>query len=410
MSSDFALRARGLTKIYDERAFLGTGLIRHILGTAQQGSVSQGRTALSCVDLDITRGEAVGVLGLNGAGKTTLLSILSGVLTPTRGTVERRGALVPLLGVGTSFMPELTGRENAELNLLMMGVARKDARARLVAIEAFADIGHHFDAPLWTYSSGMVARVAFAAAMHVEADTMIIDETLSVGDTAFREKCRTALDEVRKAGRTLLLVTHAPPLITRMCSRAIVLDKGRKVFDGTPEGAIETYQALMSRLAKPVASVKSLTTREKAPRVDTIIGDVGFTIEKTETGGTWTGIIQFTVTTGFEVTTPAISLIIRSPAGVILAQMDWRALSTGTSLTPGEPTVLEVRFDQRLLTGSYVCTVSLGEGADMSGTTRVVASHDMRIDIHDTKPTQSVGYIDLNMELEPIGTNFVGRQ
>lgn len=399
MSSNLAIRARGLTKIYDERSLFGTGLLGHIRGRAPKGGAPPGRAALSGIDLDVIKGEVVGVLGLNGAGKTTLLSILSGVLKPTSGSVERQGRLVPLLGVGTSFMPELSGRENAEFSLLMTGVPRRDARARLAAVEAFADIGHHFDAPTWTFSSGMVARVAFAAALQVQADTLVIDETLSVGDTAFREKCRVALEEIRKSGRTILLVTHAPTLITRMCTRAIVLDKGRKIFDGPPEDAVSAYQAVVSRLAKPTSRAKSLSV-EESRLSEVSVSDVSFAIQEHGSAAGRYCVLRLKLTACQEVARPLISLTIRSPAGVVLAAMDWTAIAEGISLTPAIPATVEVIFDQRLLQGSYVCTITVADGKEGKTSLRLVGSTAARIDIHETSQTQSVGYVDLNMKLE----------
>lgn len=201
--------------------------------------------ALKDVSFEIRRGETVGIVGRNGAGKSTLLQILTGVLQPTRGDVRTRGRVAALLELGAGFNPEFTGRENVLLHGAIMGVSRQETLERMGEVEAFADIGAFFDQPVKTYSSGMFMRVAFAAAITVDPDILIVDEALSVGDAAFQEKCFRRLKTLQENGATIVLVTHANELVPRFCSSAIVIHDGQLVYQGWPAQAVNKYEELI---------------------------------------------------------------------------------------------------------------------------------------------------------------------
>jgi homopolymeric O-antigen transport system ATP-binding protein len=201
--------------------------------------------ALRGVDLEIRRGETVGIIGENGAGKSTLLSLVAGTSAPSEGEVRVSGRLSALLELGAGFHPEWTGRQNAEFYLRLNRTPKGLARARLRDIEAFADIGRYFDQPLRTYSSGMAVRVAFAAACSIEPEILIVDEALAVGDVSFQHKCFQRIAEFKARGVTILLVTHRLDLIPQICSRAILLRGGRMVFDGRPGEANARYIDLL---------------------------------------------------------------------------------------------------------------------------------------------------------------------
>ena len=400
MSCEALIEARGLTKVYGRQAAFGARLFgrRH-----RAMSADAARPAVSSVDLDVFAGETIGILGHNGAGKTTLLSMISGVLKPTNGVVKRRGSLVPLLGVGTSFMPELSGRENAEFNLLTLGVPRREACRRLREIEAFADIGHHFDAPLWTYSSGMVARVAFAAALQVDADAFIIDETLSVGDAAFREKCAAAIRELQRSRRTFLLVSHTPLLISKMCTRALVLDKGRKVFDGAPAEAIRVYDEIVAAAARRKVGAQVLPGASD-DEIGVVIDEFAFSID--DIRGTSTGVVRLTARAREAVERPLIALSVRGATGVVLARMPFAPIAGCARMESGAQTCVEIRFSQRLLPGSYVCDASIAmpRGESREGEPTILASRSFRIDIRKPVNVAAGGYIDLDMQLKPVSS------
>ena len=201
--------------------------------------------ALKDVSFDIFRGEIIGILGKNGSGKSTLLQIVCAIMQPTEGAVEVSGRISALLELGAGFNPEFTGRENVILNGSIMGISRQEMLHRLPVIEAFADIGDFFDQPVKTYSSGMFVRVAFAAAIHVDPDILIIDEALSVGDVRFQHKCFQTLAEFQKRKKTILLVTHSTEAVVKHCGRAFLIDGGVILEDGIPKNVVNSYLELM---------------------------------------------------------------------------------------------------------------------------------------------------------------------
>lgn len=201
--------------------------------------------AVKDVSFTIQPGEMVGIIGRNGSGKSTLLKIIAGVYRPTKGQVEVRGSVAPLLELGAGMHPELTGRENILLNGLLMGYSKRQMHAKEESIIEFAEIGDFIDAPVKQYSSGMYTRLAFAVATEVDPQILIMDEILAVGDTAFQAKCFDRIQRFRRAGKTILLVTHGMQQVTDFCDRAILLDKGRMVFDGAPDQAVDIYTGAM---------------------------------------------------------------------------------------------------------------------------------------------------------------------
>jgi lipopolysaccharide transport system ATP-binding protein len=199
--------------------------------------------ALRDVSFGIRRGETVGIVGQNGSGKSTLLQLLAGVLTPSQGQVEVRGRVAALLELGAGFNPEFTGRENALLNGAILGIAESEMRERLGEIAAFADIGEFFDRPVKTYSSGMYVRLAFATAISVEPDVLLVDEALAVGDAQFQHRCMLRMADMQQRGVTMVIVSHDVAAIKRLCQRAIWLDGGKLMDDGEPERVVGRYLA-----------------------------------------------------------------------------------------------------------------------------------------------------------------------
>lgn len=203
--------------------------------------------ALSNINLSISKGETVGIIGVNGSGKSTLLKILTGVVTPSEGTIEVNGKLSALLELGAGFNPEYTGLENIYLNGTMMGFSEEEMNARVPEIVAFADIGDFINQPVKTYSSGMFARLAFSVAISVDPDILIVDEALSVGDIFFQTKCFKKFEEFRQKGKTILFVSHDLSSVNKYCNRAILLEKGKLIGDGTPKKIIDLYKKVISR-------------------------------------------------------------------------------------------------------------------------------------------------------------------
>jgi lipopolysaccharide transport system ATP-binding protein len=200
--------------------------------------------ALRGVDLEVERGEIVGIIGPNGAGKSTLLKILSRITPPTEGEVILRGRVVSLLEVGTGFHPELTGRENIFLNSAILGMGRAEVRTKFDEIVAFAGVEKFLDTPVKFYSSGMYVRLGFSIAAHLEPDILIVDEVLAVGDAEFQKKCLGKMQEVtEKDGRTILFVSHNLAAIRNICKRTVLIEKGRVVASGETDEVIERYLA-----------------------------------------------------------------------------------------------------------------------------------------------------------------------
>lgn len=202
-------------------------------------------TAINDLSLDIKKGEILGILGKNGAGKSTLLKIITGVVVPTSGTVDINGKISSLLELGTAFNPELTGEENIYQHGQVMGLTLEEIESKKQEIIDFADIGDHLYQPVKTYSSGMFARLAFACAINVEPDILIVDEVLSVGDMAFQEKSITKMKQIREKGTTILFVSHSLEAIRHFCNRAIWMKNGKVVMDGDVVEITEKYKKEM---------------------------------------------------------------------------------------------------------------------------------------------------------------------
>ena len=196
--------------------------------------------ALRKISFIVNEGDSIGVIGHNGAGKSTLLQILSGIYKPDEGTVERRGR-IGLLQLGTGFHPELSGRDNIFLNGIIMGLKKKEIESLYDSIVEFSELERFIDMPIKNYSTGMAARLSFSIAINISPDILLIDEVLSVGDEHFKKKSRLKIDEIRSAGKTIVLVTHSLGEIRNICNRAICLNKGQVVFDGESQEAVNFY-------------------------------------------------------------------------------------------------------------------------------------------------------------------------
>lgn len=198
--------------------------------------------ALDDVSISVKKGERVGIIGHNGAGKSTLLKLLSRVTAPTRGTISYNGRIASMLEIGTGFHPELTGRENIYLNGAILGMTKAEIAKKFDDIVAFAEMEKFVDTPVKRYSSGMYVKLAFAVAAHLDADILVMDEVLAVGDMKFQQKCLGKMDDVSKSeGKTVLYVSHNMNTIRQLCTRCIVLDHGKVIFDGDVEEAIGIY-------------------------------------------------------------------------------------------------------------------------------------------------------------------------
>ncbi len=241
-SSEVVLKIEGLSKGYKMFARKKDRIIETLFPAVERHGVFE---AMHNFNLEVKKGEVLGVLGKNGAGKSTLLKMITGVVTPTSGTIETKGKISSLLELGTAFNQELTGYENIYQHGQVMGLTNEEIKSREQEIIEFADIGDHLYQPVKTYSSGMFARLAFACAINVDPDILIVDEVLSVGDMSFQLKCFKKFQQFKESGKTILFVTHSITDILRNCTRTIIIDSGRKIFDGDVKEGVEKYKKII---------------------------------------------------------------------------------------------------------------------------------------------------------------------
>jgi ABC-type polysaccharide/polyol phosphate transport system ATPase subunit len=207
---------------------------------------SQEFWAVRDVSFDVRRGEALGIIGPNGAGKSTILKLLAGITSPTVGRIVAHGRLAALLEVGAGFHPELTGRENAYLNGSILGMRRREITAKLPAIVEFAEVSRFLDVPLKYYSSGMYVRLGFSIAAHLDPDILLIDEVLAVGDLSFQRKCLQRIEELKRAGCTIIFISHDLGAVERLCDRAVLMRRGQTAGTGHPGDMIALYQQVVA--------------------------------------------------------------------------------------------------------------------------------------------------------------------
>ena len=238
--SETAIKVTNVSKIY-KLYDTPAARLKDALGLSRKQAYRE-HAALHDITLEIKKGETVGIIGTNGSGKSTLLKIITGVISQSRGEVEVAGRISALLELGAGFNQEYTGIENVYLQGTMMGFTREEIQGKMEAILEFADIGDFVHQPVKTYSSGMFVRLAFAVAINIEPEILIVDEALSVGDVFFQSKCYRKFEEFKEMGKTILFVSHDLSSITKYCDRAILLNKGVKVMEGTPKEAVDRFK------------------------------------------------------------------------------------------------------------------------------------------------------------------------
>lgn len=306
MSSEPTIRVEGLSKAYriyaaptDRLRQAVVPRLRRLLAPLLRalGRSVEGRAyfnefwALRQLSFEVARGETVGIIGRNGSGKSTLLQLVCGTLTPTQGQVDVTGRVAALLELGSGFNPEYTGRQNVFLNASVLGLSQEETEARLADILAFADIGEFIDQPVKTYSSGMAMRLAFAVIAHVDADVLIVDEALAVGDAYFQQKCFRWLREFQKKG-TVLFCGHDPGAVIGLCQRAIWLDRGEVRLMGPAKEVVEAYGAFVAAEAMGLdpGNVRVAAALEKPEQAETVeAGPAGSGFVPVAEGGTTYG-------------------------------------------------------------------------------------------------------------------------
>ena len=245
---DWAIELRGVSKMFIHRRNPGRNLKVRVLGLIhpRQREERELFWALRDVDLTVRRGECIGVIGPNGSGKSTLLRIIAGIYTPTTGYVNVRGTVTPMIELGVGFHPDLSGRENVYLNTSLHGLSWRETDAIYDSIVDFSELAQFMDLPIKNYSTGMNARLGFAVAANLQPDVLLVDEVLAVGDERFRQKCVARMEEVRRGGTTIVLVSHDLPTVERMCDRACLLVKGRLEGEGEPRKVLARYREVLA--------------------------------------------------------------------------------------------------------------------------------------------------------------------
>jgi len=408
MSSEVAIRLRGLTKSYR----LYERPLDRVLQSLFRSGGERFRevAALNGLDLDVYRGETVGVIGRNGSGKSTLLQIVCGTLYPSGGSVETRGRVAALLELGAGFNPEFSGRENAYLNASIMGLSRQEIEARFADIVEFSGIGEFIDQPVKTYSSGMFVRLAFAVAIHMDPEILIVDEALSVGDVRFQNKCFRKLRELREKGTTVLFVTHSVELVRRHCDRALLLDGGRVMMLGKPAEVVQEYMNLLFGSDSCHAGGGEAGSAELAYEADGLVADRNLdgcslrpAYNESEyrwgdrrariqdylvrvngepcTGTCRTGDrIEVLVRIVYDqaVMAPIHGLTVRTSDGITVygANTRDRAVDVPVGL-PGSETLMHYAFDIDLVSGDYFLTLGLAEEDELKDSVAVDRRYDL---------------------------------
>lgn len=267
-SDDMAISVSGLSKRYEIYEAPRDRLKQFILPTLQRVAGYAPKQyfdefwALQNISFEVEKGETVGIIGCNGSGKSTLLQMICGTLNPTHGSVQTNGRIAALLELGSGFNPEFSGRENVYMNCTVLGLSRDEIDQRFDSIAEFADIGVFLEQPVKTYSSGMSVRLAFAVAINVDPNILIIDEALAVGDELFQRRCFSRIEAIRASGSTILFVSHSATQIIELCDRAILLDGGEKLASGLPKKIVGSYQKLLHASGEKRQAIRNHISQE----------------------------------------------------------------------------------------------------------------------------------------------------
>ncbi|MFC7474682.1 ABC transporter ATP-binding protein [Dankookia sp. GCM10030260] len=409
MSSELpAIELQGVGKAYRQYRHPHQRLLQALLGGRRR--FFSEAVVLRDVTFSARRGETVGIVGRNGAGKSTLLQLIAGTLQPSFGTVRTRGRIAPLIELGSGFNPELTGRENVFFNGMLLGMTEPEIAAKFDAIAGFADIGDYLEQPVKIYSSGMYARLAFAVAIHVEPDILIVDEILSVGDAAFQRKSMRRFYDIRDQGCTILMVAHDEYLVRSICQRCLYLSQGRMVAFGAAAEVVTLYMSDLlppdpvepapaedtpaSAMPPPVA----VETAPEAPTAATcriesvgLLDDAGRTIEVVPHGSTIT--VEFRCRWHGEDIPPQVSFVFNlySVTGTYVCGSTTLMDGLGAQAA-GQTTLVRITFpDLQLLAGRYHWRVAVNDAEGLLVLAEAKAACPFRV----TDEYRSAGVVHL---------------
>lgn len=324
--------------------------------------------ALNGISFEVGKGETVGIIGTNGSGKSTILKIITGVLTPTTGNVHVNGVISALLELGAGFNMDYTGIENIYMNGTMMGFSRKEMDEKLSDILEFADIGDFVYQPVKTYSSGMFVRLAFALAINVEPEILIVDEALSVGDVFFQAKCYRRMEEIRKKGTTILMVTHDMGAIIKYCDRVVILNKGSFVAQGEPGKMVDLYKKI---LANQMDALGEELEELRADAISDFSGDSAVS----KKSGDHNGLMKEKLTINPQKTEYGD----KRAEIVDFGLLDEKGSVTNLLLKGEYFTIKErIHFNKELEAPIFTYTIKDKRGADLTGTNTMYESSDVK--------------------------------
>lgn len=345
--------------------------------------------ALNGLSFSVEKGQTVGIIGTNGSGKSTILKIITGVLTPTTGTVSVDGKISALLELGAGFNMDYTGIENIYMNGTMMGYTKKEMDAKLQEILEFADIGDFVYQPVKTYSSGMFVRLAFALAINVEPEILIVDEALSVGDVFFQAKCYRRMEEIRKSGTTILMVTHDMGSIIKYCDKVVLLNKGEFIAEGEPGHMVDLYKKI---LANQMDALREELENDYSGSMGKADGTEGEKPVRAEhTGGDENGLMKEKITINANRTEYGDGRAEIFDLGLF----DARGNLTNLLLKGEMFTIKErIRFHAPLACPIFTYTIKDKKGTDLSGTNTMYEGADIKQvnagDVYDVSFTQKM--------------------
>jgi lipopolysaccharide transport system ATP-binding protein len=346
--------------------------LRETLGGLWKSKDEEVHWAVKDVSFELQPGDALGIIGPNGAGKTTILKLLSKITDPTSGQIRVNGRLSALIELGAGFHGDLTGRENIYLNGAILGMRKAEIRARFDQIVEFADIGHYLDTPVKRYSSGMYARLGFAIAAHVDPEVLLVDEVLAVGDYAFQQKCHARMDQLRRNGTSLILVSHNMEAVRRVCDRGLVMYHGKDIFQGTAPEAVVAYSDAVRQAARQ-SQLEVPKEQGLSQRVITFDAEIK-SVSLLDANGLPSTVFQscsvarlvMEVRFNKDVQQPIFSLIIRTPEGYVVYDTTtlWQEIQT-PDFTAGDRCRVEYTLNMTLLNGEYELGVDIA-AADLS--------------------------------------------
>ncbi len=402
MSSDVLVKASGLGKFYPFR-LTNKRLLRYLSPWPQRPSRDD-FWALKNFDLELRRGEVVGLIGCNGSGKSTFLQLVAGLLEPSTGRLDIAGTVAALLELGAGFNPEFTGRENVYLSGRIHGYSTEEMDALFEPIVQFADIGDHLDQPVRTYSSGMYARLAFAVAIQVDPQILLIDEILSVGDIGFQAKCFRKLEEIREKGASILFVSHDLNSMQMLCDRLVLLENGFKIEEGSPKDVATTYIQRLSRNSasgkKEKVQVHGKEGHKTMFRDVRVVNSSGEEIRHPVVGDTYW--IKYRILFTEPVHKPVVTAQFKTLVGLVVSDLSSQFLGVPLEdVAEGDELEVTFRWTCNFCPGPY--RLGVGAAETTGGVPKPIGgSEALLVEVISDRPSYGITHLEPELEVRKI--------